>query len=213
MQKVAGVLPSAGLEDMYLRLASHWQDPSALVRGGHEPVSAVTDRGSWPRLDDPVARMMYLDLVTYLPDDILVKLDRATMGVSLEARVPMLDHRLVEFAWRVPLALKLREGQGKWLLRQVLYRHVPRELIERPKMGFGLPVGDWLRGPLREWAESLLDGARLRGEGYLDPSVVRSIWDVHLSGRRNMQDQLWDVLMFQSWLEASSRSLGVARSS
>jgi asparagine synthase (glutamine-hydrolysing) len=211
IQKVASILPSEGLEDMYLRLASHWRHPAALVRGGDEPMSAVTDRGSWPRLEDPVARMMYLDLITYLPDDILVKVDRATMAVSLEARVPMLDHRLVEFAWKVPLAMKLREGQGKWLLRQVLYRHVPRELMERPKMGFGLPVGEWLRGPLRDWAESLLDRSRLRREGYLDSTAVHAIWDIHLSGRRNMQDQLWDVLMFQSWLEENARSLSGAR--
>ena len=211
IQKVAGVLPSTGLEDMYLRLASHWQEPAALVQGGHEPPSVVSNRGDWPRLDDPVARMMYLDLVTYLPDDILVKVDRATMGVSLEARVPMLDHRLVEFAWKLPLAMKLRDGQGKWLLRQVLYRHVPRELMERPKMGFGLPVGEWLRGPLREWAEGLVDPARLQREGYLDAHRVSGIWDAHLSGRRNMQDQLWDVLMFQSWMEESSRSHTRAR--
>jgi asparagine synthase (glutamine-hydrolysing) len=145
---------------------------------------------------------MYLDLVTYLPDDILVKVDRATMGVGLEARVPMLDHRLVEFAWRVPVSMKLRDGQGKWLLRQLLYRHVPNALVERPKTGFGLPVGDWLRGPLRDWAEALLDPAALRAQSYLDATLVRSIWNLHLSGRRNMQDQLWDVLMFQSWLEA-----------
>ncbi len=206
IQKIATVLRSSGLEDMYLRLASHWQDPAALVKGSQEPPSTVSDRSTWPRFDDPVARMMYLDLVTYLPDDILVKVDRASMGVSLEARVPMLDHRLVEFAWRVPVGMKLREGQGKWLLRQMLYRHVPRELIERPKTGFGLPVGEWLRGPLRDWAEALVDTDRLTGEGYLDAGVVRATWDAHLSGRRNMQEKLWDVLMFQSWTEESARS-------
>jgi len=206
IQKISGILPASGLEDMYLRLASHWQDPTALVRGAREAASVVTEPKGWPRLDDPVARMMYLDLMTYLPDDILVKVDRASMGVSLEARVPMLDHRLVEFAWRVPLTMKLRDGQGKWLLRQVLHRHVPRELIERPKMGFGLPVGEWLRGPLRHWAETLLDASRLEAEGFLDATSVRTIWDSHLSGRRNMQDRLWDVLMFQSWMEETARS-------
>ena len=209
IQKVATVLRSTGLEDMYLRLASHWQEPAALVKGAHEPPSMVSNRAGWPHFDDPVARMMYLDLVTYLPDDILVKVDRASMGVSLEARVPMLDHRLVEFAWRVPIGMKLREGQGKWLLRQVLYRHVPKELIERPKAGFGLPVGDWLRGPLRDWAETLLAADRLDREGYLDADVVRTTWDVHLSGRRNMQEKLWDVLMFQSWIEQTACSYSV----
>ena len=207
IEKLAGVLPSDGLEDMYRRLCSHNPDPLGLVVGAHEPPSLLTDPAGWPDLADPVARMMYLDLVTYLPDDILVKLDRASMGVSLEARVPMLDHRLVEFAWRVPMGCKVRDGQGKWLLRQVLYRHVPRELVDRPKAGFGLPVGDWLRGPLRDWAEGLLDPHRVGQEGFLDPATVQSIWTGHLGGRRDLADQLWDVLMFQSWLETSTRDL------
>lgn len=206
LQKIAGVLPSAGLEDMYLRLASHWHDPGVVVPGGQESRSAVNDPGQWPALVDPVDRMMYLDLVTYLPDDILVKLDRASMGVSLESRVPMLDHRLVEFAWRIPRAMKVRNGQGKWLLRQVLYRYVPEQLVDRPKAGFGLPIGDWLRGPLRAWAEELLDPRRLRHDSILDAEAVSSAWNTHLTGRRNLQDQLWDVLMFQSWLDAGSRS-------
>jgi asparagine synthase (glutamine-hydrolysing) len=200
LHKAAGVLASGSVDALYLGLVSHWEDPASIVIGGAEPPTLLT--GNVPRLEglDDIQRMMALDALTYLPDDILVKVDRAGMGVSLEGRVPFLDHRVVEFAWSLPQSMKLRDGVGKWVLRQVLYRHVPKELIERPKMGFGVPIGDWLRGPLRDWAEALLDEARLRQEGYFHPAPIRQKWAEHLSGARNWQYHLWDVLMFQAWL-------------
>lgn len=201
MHKGAGVLASASADALYFGLVSHWQDPESVVIGGIEPPTLLT--GDMPALDglDDVQRMMALDIATYLPDDILVKLDRAAMAVSLEARVPFLDHRVVEFAWCLPQSLKLRGGQTKWILRQVLHRHVPAALIERPKMGFGVPTGAWLRGPLRDWAEELLSESRLKREGYFNPAPIRKKWEAHLSGQRNWQHHLWDVLMFQAWLE------------
>jgi len=171
------------------------------VIGGHESPTILTDESRWADLPDFEQRMMYFDQVTYLPDDILVKVDRAGMGCSLETRIPMLDHRLVEFASTLPLSMKIRNGQGKWLLRQVLYKHVPRELIERPKMGFGIPLDSWLRGPLKDWVESLMNEERLRREGYFDPVPIRRKWAEHLTGSRNWAYYLWDVLMFQAWLE------------
>jgi asparagine synthase (glutamine-hydrolysing) len=152
-------------------------------------------------------RCQMVDTLTYLPDDILVKVDRASMGVSLEARAPLLDHRVFEAAWRLPEHLKVRNGVSKWALREILYRHVPRSIVERPKMGFGVPIDYWLRGPLKGWAEDLLDEGRLRREGYLEPSLVRGAWAAHQAGQSNVQHKLWAVLMFQSWL-AEGRGAG-----
>lgn len=204
LYKAAGVLASETIDDLYLGLVSQWQDPASVVIRGVEPSTLL--RGKAPELTglSDVERMMALDLLTYLPDDILTKVDRAAMGVSLETRVPFLDHRVVEWAWRLPQTMKLHDGQSKWILRQVLYRHVPRALIERPKLGFGVPIDVWLRGPLRSWAEALLDESRLVKEGFFYPAPIRQKWREHLSGRQNWQYQLWNVLMFQVWLESQN---------
>ena len=204
IHKGASVLASSSADAVYLGLVSSWQNPSAIVIAGTEPPTLLS--GHAPELPglDEVPRMMALDLMTYLPDDVLAKVDRAAMGVSLETRVPFLDHRVVEMAWRLPLSMKLRDGQSKWILRQVLYKYVPRNLIERSKMGFGVPIDSWLRGPLRQWAEELLDASRIAREGYFRPEEITQKWQEHLSGKRNWQHQLCYVLMFQAWLASQS---------
>lgn len=211
LHKLADAMGVRGPEELYIRLASHWESPGSVVRDSREPATAVTDRAQWASLPSAWEHMMYLDLVTYLPGDILVKVDRAAMGVSLETRVPMLDHRVIEFAWRVPLKWKIRDGQGKWLLRRVLYKYLPRDLVDRPKMGFGVPVDSWLRGPLREWAAALLAPDRLRREGFFDPAPIEEKWQQHQSGAQNWSYHLWDVLMFQAWLEAQYAQPDAAR--
>lgn len=201
MQKLMALLSATSLDHMYLSLTSHWKEPSSLVVGGPGPAVAATSAGQLSQFPNPLDRMMVLDTVTYLPDDILVKVDRASMAVGLEARLPLLDHELLAFAWQLPSTMKVRDGQGKWLLRQILKRYVPENLTRRPKTGFAVPLDQWLRGPLRDWAEALISERRLRGEGYLNPGPIRDTWVEHLSGKRNRQYELWDVLMFQAWLE------------
>jgi len=202
VHKLGDIVGAATPEAMYVGLATHWKVIDRLVLGADGGCEGLTG-GLWADNVPFVASMMYEDLVRYLPDDILVKLDRASMGASLEARLPLLDHRIVEFSWRIPLSMKVRHGQGKILLRKLLRKYLPQRLIERPKQGFSLPLGDWLRGPLRPWAEDLLEEASLRRQGFLNPQPVRARWTEHLSGRRNWQHHLWDVLMFQMWLEHS----------
>ena len=199
VHKLAALLGEGDPDQMYRALISAFPDPGALVVGGNEPATAFTDPERLPSLAEYTHRMMYYDTITYLPDDILVKLDRTSMAVSLEARVPLLDHRLVEFAWQLPLEAKVRAGRGKWLLRQLFNRYLPSDLAERPKQGFAIPLASWLRGPLREWAEDLLDEHRLVEDGFLDAAAIRHKWQEHLSGARNWSSQIWTLLMFQAW--------------
>ena len=188
-------------EQLYLGLVSHWRSPASIVRHASEPDTGVSAPSKWPRPAALENRLMAVDALTYLPDDILVKVDRAAMAVSLETRAPFLDHDVVELAWRLPLSAKIHRRQGKWALRQVLYRHVPKELVDRPKMGFGVPMSSWLRGPLRDWAESLLDERRLREDGFFRPGPIRDRWIQHVTGQRQWDGCLWDVLMFHAWLD------------
>lgn len=207
LHALAEMLTVKSPELLYLNMLSQWRSPATLILDASEPSTVLSDHAQWADLPDFTQRMMYLDMMTYLPDDILVKVDRATMGVSLEARVPFLDHRVVEFAWRLPVSMNVRHSQGKRLLRQVLYRYVPKVLVERPKMGFGVPIDVWLRGPLREWADNLLDEKRLRDEGFFNPKPIRQAWDEHLSGAHDWQHRLWVILMFQAWLEQERQML------
>lgn len=199
--KLAGVMDAETREMFYRKVMSHWVSPDAIVLGGREYPTALNDSSRWPEVDSYEHWMMAMEAQMYMPEDILVKVDRAAMANSLETRVPLLDHRVMELAWRLPLHMKIRGGQGKWILRQVLYDYVPKELIERPKKGFSVPMADWLRGPLRDWAESLLGEERLRDEGYFQPGIIRRAFAEHLSGKRDHSNRLWSVLMFQAWLE------------
>jgi len=201
LHKGAGAMAAQTPAELYRHLVTHWPQPGELVTGAAEPPTLLTGLAPQPQTDHFVHQMMALDMLTYLPDDILCKVDRAAMNVSLETRVPFLDHRVIEFAWRLPFEMKVCDGVGKWILRRVLDKYVPKDLIERPKMGFGIPIDVWLRGPLREWAEGLLAESRLQQEGYLNTALVRQKWAEHLSGKKNWQHHLWDVLMFQTWLE------------
>jgi asparagine synthase (glutamine-hydrolysing) len=187
---------------------SYWDDAERVVIGAGPSASVASDPASWPDLPGITEQMLWLDLVGYLPDDILTKLDRAAMGTALESRVPFLDRGVFDVAWRLPLEMKIHEGTTKWLLRQVLARHVPRALFERPKMGFGIPVGDMLRGALRPWAEELLDERRLAAQGLLDPAPVRRAWADHLSGRRDRTYELWAVLALEAWTERWAPQVG-----
>ncbi|NNL35036.1 MAG: asparagine synthetase B, partial [Silicimonas sp.] len=190
---------SADTDTLHRKLVSRWRFPEAAVPGAVPPPTMLDalapERGDLSDME----RMMQLDMLTYLPDDILAKVDRATMAVSLESRAPLLDHRVAEFAWALPIDFKHRAGVSKWVLRQVLYRHVPPKLIDRPKMGFEVPIGIWLKGPLRDWAGDLLARERLVADGMLAPDVITHLWSEHQTGRANWGAQLWPVLIYLDW--------------
>src|SRR5712664_338611 len=207
LHKLARLLALGNLESVYQTLVSHWNDPTGIVIGAVEPPTVITTSGDWAKLPQFTQQMMFLDTLTFLPDDMLTKVDRASMAVGLEARVPLLDHRVVEFAWRLPMSMKLRGHQGKWILRELLARRVPRHLVERPKSGFSIPLDRWLRGELRDWAESLLSEKRLREDGFFQVQPIREKWVEHLSGKRAWQHHLWDILMFQAWWHETRQPL------
>jgi asparagine synthase (glutamine-hydrolysing) len=201
IQKGAQALKARDFEDLYARVVSNWSKDECLVKGiGYESAPLLSEAATISQLND-LEKMMLWDKQSYLMDDVLVKTDRATMACSLEGRVPLLDHRIADFAAGLSIEFKYREGKGKWILREVLYRYVPRELIERPKKGFSLPIAEWLRGSLKEWANSLLDSERIDAEGFLESTLIQAKWQEHLSGKRDWSSQLWSVLMFQLWLE------------
>lgn len=200
MMKLADILACNSNDSFYQSLVSHWDNPRELLPAVDEPTLYPWNSQDVPHELNFIEKMQFMDMLTYLPDDILTKVDRASMAIGLEARVPLLDHRVVEFSWRLPLDLKIREGKGKWLLRQVLHRYVPKALIDRPKMGFGVPIDRWVRGPLRAWAEHYLSEDQLESSG-LRPDLIRHRWQAHLEGRQNWQYALWSVLMYQAWRE------------
>lgn len=202
--KGAKALNARTVSELYYVLSSHWQNPTEIVLNSKEPSTFLTEFKPELKSLSNHQQMMALDLITYLPNDNLVKVDRAAMASSLETRVPFLDHKLIEYIWKIPHSFKFRNGQGKWILKKILNQYVPKNLTERPKMGFAIPLNSWLRGPLREWAENLLNEKRLVEEGYLNSKLIRDKWKEHLSGKKNWKSDLWNVLMFQAWIEKNN---------
>jgi asparagine synthase (glutamine-hydrolysing) len=196
---LAQTLSVSSIDSVYYQLVSHHQNPEELVKSSREVRTACWEKDLKALLPDAVDRMRYLDMCTYLPDDILTKVDRASMAIALEVRVPFLDHRLVEWIWRLPPSQNARAQRPKHLLRRVLARYVPDRLVDRPKMGFGVPLADWLRGPLRDWAEDLMSEAGLSADQIFDVQAIRSFWTGFLSGDDRHHYFIWDILMFQAW--------------
>lgn len=201
LAKLREVMAARSPEELYRLVLSHWSRPEDVVRGAHEPATVLNSPDAWPKVDSFEHWMMAMDAQTYMVDDVLTKVDRAAMANSLETRVPLLDHRVVELAWRLPLHMKIRDGQGKWILRQVLYKYVPKELIDRPKKGFSVPLALWLRGPLRDWAESLIIEKKLKDQNFFNHKMIKKMWLEHVNGSADHSTRLWGILMFQAWLE------------
>lgn len=202
VQKLADIMHFRQKDELYALMMSYWKNPDHVLQAGRAPLTIMNDPAQKPDLDLFIDRMMYTDMQTYLPDDILVKVDRASMATSLETRAPLLDYNVIEFAWSLPLGMKIQNGEGKRILRSLLERYIPKPLFDRPKQGFGIPHGEWLRGPLRVWAEALLDEKRLKEEGFFNPLPIRQKWQEHLSGKQDWSYLIWGVLMFQAWHEA-----------
>lgn len=211
VSKLRRLMDCHTLEEVYSCLRSRWPSPLLVARGGCEPAALVSESASWPIATEPMGQLMERDMLGFLPDDTLVKVDRAAMGVSLETRLPFLDHRVVEFAWRLPMSVKLRHGQQKWILRRILSQYLPKPLFERPKTAFLPPLTSWLRDPLRDWAEALLDESRLQAEGFFDPQLVRQEWQGLLETRGTWSARIWIILMFQAWLDHSRQAGWTAR--
>lgn len=199
IQKLATILSKNSMADMYKELLSYWDAPEAVVLQGHESDHVFGRENELGTGFGFINQALYWDSLSYLPDDNLCKVDRASMAVSLETRLPLLDPRIVEFSWRLPIHMKVRDGESKWLLRQVLYKNIDKKLLDRPKMGFSVPIADWLREPLLEWGNDLLSEKKLKEDGFFDVALVRRKWDEHISGRRNWHLALWAVLTFQAW--------------
>ena len=201
LYKMADIVKINNPQDMYSSLISFWSNTEEVVLNSSEPMSIPRDYDNWIGSLDDRENMMFLDTISYLPDDILTKVDRSSMAVSLESRAPFLNHSVIELSQRVPIEMKIKNGQGKWILRNILNDFIPSNLIDRPKTGFGIPIAEWLRGPLKEWAESLIDSSRLKDDGYFNPALITDMWKKHISKNRNYGHHLWSILMFQAWLE------------